>query len=66
MVHSHAPRLGSGMAFKTFCGITCDREGKGWEGVESRVGSGDHVRATSEALGWEVGGRSIFILFHAQ
>lgn len=44
MVHSHAPRLGSGMAFTTFCGITCDREGKGWEGVESRVGSGDHVR----------------------
>lgn len=32
------------MAFKTFCGITCGPEGKGWEGVESRVGSGDHVR----------------------
>lgn len=35
MVHSHAPRVGSG--------ITCDHEGKGWEGVESRV-PGNHVR----------------------
>lgn len=38
MVHSHAPRLGSGMAFTTFCGITCDREGKGWEGVGVKGG----------------------------
>ena len=48
IVHSYTPRLGNGItcdlgSLTTFCGITSDREGKGWEGVGSRVGPGDHV-----------------------